>query len=57
MLCLVEISQWILRDTDILYSSFRYHLPVEKGVGLYFKKLESPLLKDALCQVWLKFAH
>ena len=33
---------------------FRYYLPLEKGMAFYLNKLESPLPKDALCQVWLK---
>ena len=28
-----------------------------KGEALRLNKLESPLPKDALCQVWLKFAQ
>ena len=32
------------------------YLPLEKGVALHLNKLKSPLLKDALCQVWLKLA-
>ena len=41
----------------IMFSLFRKYLPLEIGVVLYFKKLESPSPKDALCQVWLKLAH
>ena len=36
--------------TFSLWSTF------EKGVGLHLNKFESPLLKDALCQVWFKLA-
>ena len=36
---------------------FRNYLPLEKGVALHLDKTESPLPKDALCQVWLKLAH
>jgi hypothetical protein len=36
---------------------FRYYLPLEKGYPLGLKKLESPLPKDDLCQVWLKLAQ
>jgi hypothetical protein len=30
---------------------------LEKGYPLYLNKLESPLPKDGLCQVWLKLAQ
>ena len=33
-----------------------YYLPLEKGVALHLNKIESPLPKDALCQVWLNLA-
>ena len=36
---------------------FCYYLPLEKNVGLYLNKPESTPSKDALCLVWLKFAH
>ena len=36
---------------------FCYYLPLEKNVGLYLNKTESTPSKDALCLVWLKFAH
>ena len=32
-------------------SQFPNYLPLEKGVDLHLNKLESPLPKDALCQV------
>ena len=38
-------------------SLFRYHLPLENGVALHLKKLESPSSKNALCQVWLTMAQ
>ena len=31
--------------------------PIFEGVGLYLNKLESPLPKNALCQVWLKLSQ
>ena len=40
-----------------VFSLFRYYLPLEKGGALHLNKLESPLPKDALCQVWLKLAQ
>ena len=33
---------------------FCYYLPLEKGGALHLNKLELPLPKDALCQVWFK---
>jgi hypothetical protein len=36
------------------FSLFRYYLPLEKGYPFPLNKLESPLPKDDLCQVWLK---
>jgi hypothetical protein len=36
---------------------FRYYLPLKKGYPLRLNKLESPLPKDDLCQVWLKLAQ
>ena len=35
-------------------SLFRHSLPLEKGGALLMNKLESPLTKDSLCQVWVK---
>ena len=40
-----------------VFSQFRNYLPLEKGGSLHLSKLESPLPKDALCQVWLKLAQ
>ena len=40
-----------------VFSLFRYDLPLEKIGDLYLNKLESPSLKVALCQVWLKLAQ
>jgi hypothetical protein len=34
-----------------------YHLPLEKGYPLHLKKLQSPLPKADLWQVWLKLAQ
>ena len=39
---------------------FRYFViiyPLKKSVALYLKKMESPSIKDVLCQVWLKLAQ
>ena len=40
----------------ILSMYFPYHLPLGKVMALHFNKLESPLLKHALCQVWLNWS-
>ena len=37
-----------------VFSLFCNNLPLQKGGALHLNKLESPTLKDALCQVWLK---
>ena len=56
--CWVEIGQVVLekifkfRQCISLYHNY---VPLEKGGAL--NKLESPLPKDALCQVWLKLAQ
>ena len=36
---------------------FHNYLPLEEGGALHLNKLESPLPKDSLCQVWLKLAQ
>jgi hypothetical protein len=36
---------------------FRYYLPLEVGYLFRLNKLESPLPKDDLCQVWLKLVQ
>ena len=33
------------------------YLPLEKGGSFHLNKLESPSLKEALCQIWLKLAQ
>ena len=40
---------------SLYFSPFHNYLPLEKNAALHLNKLESPLPKDALCQVWLKF--
>ena len=54
--CLVEICQVVLHSVEV-FSLFHNYLPLEKGRGFIFEKLESPSLTGALCQVWLKFAQ
>ena len=36
---------------------FSNYLPFGKDMALHLNKLESPLSRDALCQVWLKMAQ
>ena len=36
---------------------FLYYIPSEKGMALHLNKLESPIPKNALCQVWVKLAQ
>jgi hypothetical protein len=36
---------------------FHYYLPLEKAIPLPLNKLELPLPKDDLCQVWLKLVQ
>ena len=59
---LVEIGTVVLEKKEFqnfinVFSPFRNYLPSEKGGALHLIKLESPLPKDALCQVWLKLAR
>ena len=58
----LKLAQWILEKKffSISWMYFRYcrnYHHLEKGRTLHLNKLESPSLKDALCQVWLKLAH
>ena len=57
----LKLDQWFWRRIFLnfanVFSLFRNYLPLEKGRALHLNKLESPLLKDALCQVWLKLAQ
>ena len=39
------------------FSLLSYHLPLERDYPLHLNKLESPLPKDDLCQVWLKLVQ
>ena len=50
---------WIRRFLNFInvFSLFCNYLILEKGGTLYLNKIESPLPKDALCQVWLKLAQ
>ena len=53
---LIVLEKKILNFVNV-FSLFRNLLPLDKGVALYFNKLESLSPKDALCQVWSKFAQ
>ena len=52
---LVEISTVVLEEQILTFVNvflpFRNYLYLEKGVALHSNKIESPLPKDALCQV------
>ena len=50
-----SIEEEILNFINI-FSQFHNYLPLEKSGALHLKKLESPLPKDALCQVCSKLA-
>ena len=50
---LVEIGPVVL-EKILIFLLFQNYLPLENGGGLHLNKLESPSVKDALCQVWLK---
>ena len=58
---LVEIGP-VVREKKIfnfiyVFLQFGNYLPLEKGGALHLNKFESPVPKDALCQVWLKLAQ
>ena len=64
MLCATFGWNWLsgTGEEDFLnfvnvFSLFRNYLPLEKGRAIHLNKLESPLPKDALYQVWLKLAQ
>ena len=46
-----------LKNFVNVFSLFCNFIPVEKGEALHLNKLESPLPKDALCQVWWKWTQ
>ena len=48
---------WFFLISSLFFSYFINYLPSEKDVAFYLIILESPLPKDALCWVWLKFAQ
>ena len=58
---LLKLAKWFWRKKVFwnfvnVFSLFSNYLSLEQGVAIHLNKFESPLLKNALCQVWLKFA-
>ena len=57
----LKLVQWFWKRRFLnfvnIFSLFRNYLPLENGGALHLNKLESPLPKDALCQVVLKLAQ
>jgi hypothetical protein len=55
------LASWFWRRRFLkmfsVFLLFCYYLPFEMGYPLHLNKLESPPLKDDLCQVWLKVAQ
>ena len=50
----LKFALWFLRKKLLKFvnviSLFLYYIPLDKGVALFWNKLESPIPKDALCQ-------
>ena len=59
-LCL-KLDHWFWRRRFLnfvnVFLIFLNYLPLEKCGALHLNKLESPLPKDALCQIWSKLAQ
>ena len=59
----LKLAQWFWKSNffnifnRISHAQFCYYFPLEKDVTLHLNKLESPLPKNALCQVWLKLVQ
>ena len=56
----LNLAQWFWRrfsKSVNVFLQFCNFLPLKKGGALNLNKLESSTLKDALCQVWLKFTQ
>ena len=49
-------GSWFSNFVNV-FSQFRNYLPLKTGVALHLNELESPLPKNALCQVWLKLVQ
>ena len=56
---LVKVRQWFWRFLNFVnvHLLFRNYLPLARSVALHLNKPEFPSSKDALCQLWLKFAQ
>ena len=54
---LIDSGEFYFKISVNVFTLFRNYLPLEKGVTLYFNKFESPLPREALCQVWLKLTQ
>jgi hypothetical protein len=57
----LKLARWFWKRRLLkifsVFLLFRYYLPLEKGYPLLLNKLESPLPKDDLCQVWLELVQ
>jgi hypothetical protein len=56
----LNLACWFWRRFLKIFSVlllFRYYSPLKMGYLFLLNKLESPLSKDDLCQVWLKLAQ
>jgi hypothetical protein len=56
---LIEFGQLVLEKKIFkifrAFLLFRSYLPLEKSDPLHLNKFETPLPKDDMCQVWLKW--
>ena len=53
---LVVLEKKILKFRQYILAIF-FYLPFEKGESYYLNKLEFPLSKDVLCEVWSKLTQ
>ena len=57
----LKLAQWFWRRffnfVNVYFQYFIIISPCKKGGALHLNKLESPLPKNVLCQVWLKLAE
>ena len=57
LIVLVRVEDFLKFHQMNVFSLFLHYLPLKKGGVLCLNELESPLSKDALCQVWLKLVQ